>query len=116
MSGEFYTPLWVARIYLVAKSPNGDTNAALDLRASANRISVVASLRFQVGRGRWQSHMNIQLCKGNFHAQRSESFHVALLSLETRSAATNAEVGLNANTIDLDSPRLERLDKISSSV
>lgn len=116
MSIEFDTPLWVARIYLVAKSPNGDTNAALDLRASANGIFVVASLGFQVGRGCWQSHMNIQLCKGNFHAQCGESFHIAPLSLETRSAATNAEVGLNANTIDLDSLRLERLDKIPSSV
>ena len=116
MSGEFYTPLWVARIYLVAKSPNGDTNAALDLRASANGISVVASLRLQVGRGRRQSHMNIQLCKRNFHAQRGESFHIAPLSLETRSAASNAEVGLNANAIDLDSPHLERLDKVASSV
>lgn len=104
------------RNYLVAESPNGNTNAAFNLHTSTNGVSVVASLRFQFGRGRWQSHMDVQLCKGNLHVQRSESFHVASLSLEARSGATNAKMRLKANTIDLDPLHFERLDKIPGSV
>lgn len=94
---------------LVRPVPDGDTDAPSDTLARLDHRRVVGLLLLEQRRRRRELHADVELGEGDLHTRGGETLEVGL---QARGQLADDEVALEADAVERDVLRLERLDEV----